>query len=439
VAPSIGVEWELFQAVSYQISGSGSNVASKTQSCTSAITLMPAKPQEMTSIRFGADCQWALAGKLRHAKPVPPLADLRSSLSHAMESPIGLPSLDQLIVPGDTIALAIDPALPELPAIVGFAVQWIHEKGTELASIKVVLASKLESLKSETLASLAAIGLGDVEVELHDADDDQAVAYVAANEESDPIYINRTLVDADVVLPITCAKLASSLDYLGGYSIFPLLSNRQTLTEFYKPSRIDDAAEHAKLIAWADQAAWWLGLLAAIQVIPAEENRVASILAGLTEPLEAAAQEEFAKRWKTEDEPSDLVIALLDGSQAQQSWHQVARALRNATRYVTQGGSIALCTQVSDPAGKGLRRLRDPHRTEEEIAAKLASDTSDDALPASVILETTRDYHVYFSSELRRDTVESLRMGVLENEAQLSNLVGQHATSIVLSSAQHRS
>lgn len=375
---------------------------------------------------------------------MPAVGDLGPALTSALESPLGLPSLDQVIVPGDTVALAIDPLLPALPEVVGRVARWLCEKGTQPANLHLVLASRDPQLIADVESGLAecfqgsALSPAAIHIEPHDPDDPQRIAYVAANDASDPIYINRTLVDADVVIPLSCTRHAATLGYLGRYGLFPLLSNRETQGEFYRLSRLDDPAAHAKLRDWADQAAWWLGLLAAIQVVPAENDRVAAVLAGLTEELEAASQEVFSRLWRTECGTSELVIALLDGSQSQQTWREVARGLRAATRFTAPGGSIVICTQLRESVGKGLRRLSAAHRSREAIAKKLSQDSSDDALPAAVVLEATADYHVYLTSELERGTVENLGLGVIESEAQLAHLVSQHGSCTVLGSAQHR-
>lgn len=412
---------------------------------------MPAKePLHLLNsfrLRFGYDGEWSLSNEERSASVASPVAateDLPATIFSALESPRGLPSLDQVIVPGDTVALAIDPSLPALAEVVGLVARWLCDKGTEPSNLKIVLASHDAQMVHEVEQGVTRCFANSphaattVTIEAHDPDDAQRSAYVAANEDSDPIYMNRTLVDADVVIPLVCTRHANTLDYLGAYGIFPLLSNRATLGAFYSLSRLNDPVAHEKLKQWADQAAWWLGLLAAVQVIPAEGNRVATVLSGLTDELEAASQEVFANLWRTDCGQSDIVIALLDGSQAQQNWREVARGLRNATRFTSLGGAIVICTQLREAVGKGLRRLSDVHHSREAIAKKLSHDSSDDALPAAVVLEATADYHVYLTSELPRGVVEQMGLGVIESESQLAHLVAQHATCTILGSAQHR-
>ena len=407
----------------------------------------PAKLANSSPLRFGTDCAWSLPDGDTVAcitRPVLAVDDLSQAIVAALESPLGLPSLDQVMVPGDIVALAIDPLLPGIEEVVGRVALWLCEKGTEPANLKIVVAARDPQFAIDIKQGLARsfnrsqLDPNAISVELHDADDANQVSYVAANEDSDPIYVNRTLVDADIVLPLSCARHHDTLGYLGVYGIFPLLSNRQTQGEFHRLSRLDDPPANAKLKRWADEAAWWLGLMAAIQVVPAAEDSVAAVVAGLIENLEETSQALFTRLWQTDCVPSDLVIALLDGRQTQQTWREVARALRAATQYANPGGSIVVCTQLRESVGKSLRRLSDSHHSRDSIAKKLSQERTDDALPAAVVLEATRDYHVYLTSELSRGSVENLGLGVIETEDQLSHLVSQHATCTVLGSAQHR-
>ena len=401
----------------------------------------------LVELRFGATSHWHLAHRetlASYTSELPAVADLAETVSHALAAPLGLPSLDQAIVPGDQVTLAVDPSLPAAGLVVGLVAKWLCERGTDPGNLQVVLASGDQALLLQMQQGLSQVmeegesSVGPIAVSLHDPDDPQQIAYVAANEDSDPIYINRTLVDADVVIPLGCTRHAQTFDYLGAYSLFPLFSNRETQGEFFRLGRLEEPQGHASLRAWADQAAWWLGLLATVQIIPASNDGVAGVLAGLMEPVEAASQQLFERLWQTDLPQSDLVVALLDSSLPQQNWREVMRCLHAAKRFTRQGGSIVVCSELHGPIGRGLRRLGDVHASREAIARKLERDSCDDALPAAVVLEATADYHVYLASELGRSVVENMGMGAIETEDQLAHLISQHPSWSVLGSAQHR-
>lgn len=365
------------------------------------------------------------------------VADIEHSVQLALEGPISFPSLDQALVPGDKLAFAVDPSLPAIHAVVSSVVAWFAARGVSTSNMLAVVGDNQASFAQWLQNELAKDNATAISVEPHDPDTPQGIAYVAANEASDPIYLNRSIVDADVVIPISCARARASLDYFGAFSIFPLLSNRETRGRFYSLPKLDQPAEHLEMRKWADQAAWWLGLLVGIQVVPAPHARVAAIQAGQTEPLEAAIQEHMASCWVCPVRPSELVIALLDGSTPQQAWLHFARALHTANKCTSPGGSIVICSSLGGSVGAGLQRLRQTHRSPAAVAKQLAKDNYDDALAAATVLQAIRDHHVYLVSDIKKSSVESLGVGVIENAEQLSRLVGQHASCTILNSAQN--
>ena len=397
---------------------------------------------QKVELRFGVSTKWDIeyGGAFRawEGCGLPTSSQLSVDVRAAMAEPIEFPSIELAIVEGDRVALVIDPLLPAMADLTAACVKYLLDAGVQPEQMVLVLAGH-EAEDAVLLRTALQPLLGEaVEIELHDADDDSKIAYVAANEDSDPIYINRTVVDADVILPITCARGHSTLDYMGAYTVFPLLSNRATRGQFYALDKLDVADEHQRLTAWADQAAWWVGMMATIQVIPAADDAVARVIAGSTLAVEDEAQKLMEIAWQVANEPAEIVVALLEGRQSQQSWENLARALHTAKQLVTPGGSIVLCTAITKGPGAGLQKLRNVHSSPDKIAKKLSHETADDALAAAVILETTKNYHVYLVSNLKPEVVEGLGMGVIQDASQLQHLCQQHASCMVLGSAQHR-
>ena len=73
-----------------------------------------------------------------------------------------------------------------------------------------------------------------VQLETHDPTDRDDLGYLAASKEGKPIYVNRVLHDADVVLPISCLRPDSALGYHGVFGgLFPTFSDEQTI---FRPS-----------------------------------------------------------------------------------------------------------------------------------------------------------------------------------------------------------
>ncbi len=397
---------------------------------------------QKVAIHFGQATHWELNfdGHLQRwdqchlSTPV----DLAAQVGEALSKPLDFPSIEQAIVPGDRVAILVDPLLPQMADLVSACVRYLIEHGVAPEQLVVVLASH-ETEDAHLLGdALRGICEVEIQIELHDADDQNKVAYVAANEESNPIYMNRTIVDADVVIPITCARGHSALDYMGAYSVFPLLTDRYTRGEFYSLEKLEVADEHAKLTAWADQAAWWVGLLVVVQAVPADNLEVATVIAGTPSAIETAVQPLMESGWEVKASPSEIIIAMLAGGPSQQTWENFARVLHTARQLVTPGGAIVVCTELNKRPGRGLHKLQNVHSSTDTIAHKLAHDAADDALAAAVILEATKHCHVYLVSALKSEAVESLGMGAIQDAAQLEHLVNQHHSCTLLGAAQHR-
>lgn len=373
-----------------------------------------------------------------------PLENLHEAVDSALSQPLDFASIDRMIVPGDTVALAVDPAVPCLSNVVAAIAQWLVEHGTRQESLQVIYPGS-EVQTNELKERLQKSGFADIQVIRHDPDDVNSVSYVAADEDAQAIYINRCLVDADVVIPISCARDSGAIDYLGAFSIFPLFSNREIRGQLYCYARLSNPDQHQHLIDRSNQAAWWLGVMVAVQVVPAKDEQVANVLCGLLDTVDTSARGQLSEGklsdsrlsdgQATEEMEADLVIACLDGND--QDWTNLAKALHAATRYCTTGGTIVLCTELNETVGPALKRLRDGQSSREQIEKRVAKDCTDDALAAGAILEITRDRHVYLVSNHRPGTIESLGMAVLADENQLTHIVRQHASYVVLHAAQH--
>jgi hypothetical protein len=361
--------------------------------------------------------------------------DLQAAVSCALQAPLDFPSVEQAIVPGDRVVLAVDPSVPQMAEVVAQILNYFQGCGMPSAQFTVVVAGHAQT----DATALARLLPDDVAIELHDADDQTKVAYVAANKQGEPIYMNRSLVDADVVIPVMCARGRTAIDYEGAYGVFPLLTDRRTRGQFYSLKQLANPAEHQRLTAWADEAAWWVGLLVAVQVVPAPDGGIAQVLAGSPQTLEAAVQEAMREVWQSSvDRTYDAVIALIDGGPGQQTWDSVARVLASATPLVSPDGALIICTELSQRPGPALRKLKNPNRSEDALARQLASDASDDALAASVLLESLDSSHVYLLSDLPREVVEGLGMSALQNLHQAENIIQQRSSCLVIGSAQHR-
>ena len=162
----------------------------------------------------------------------PGSVDIPLAVADALGNPIDFPSIDLALVPGDCVAIAVHESLPHPEPIVKAIVEWLLSKhpASDL-SIRVVLAPGNESLAQELddwLATRWPVSdlAGDLSADqatdqatakaitestpsnslqrvlCHDPDDQQNLEYIAATKQSEAIYLNRELVEADFVIPV---------------------------------------------------------------------------------------------------------------------------------------------------------------------------------------------------------------------------------------------
>jgi nickel-dependent lactate racemase len=365
------------------------------------------------------------AGELRTLDPV--AAALR-----ALAEPLSYPPLAASIVPGDRVAIAVDETVPQVGEIVFGAVQAFQRAGVDEDGISIVTRDSFTSQLCR--AALSKPHEPPVQFVVHDPDDQQELCLVGMTKRHGPLVINRAIFDADVVLPIGCARL----DGRGVYdSLFPRFSSTETIERYRTPSELESATSIAQLGRETDEAGWLIGVPMVLEVIPAPEETVAHVIAGEPHIIAEKAHELCRQQWSFRSpQRSSLVIATITGGPPSQTWKNVGRALATAERLVAEGGAVAICTNLDEPPGESLGRLigsADLADTER----RLLRDHGDDSWPAWQIARALQRGPVYFLSQLDQETVEDMGLAPMADMAELMRLAGRHESVVLVPDSQH--
>jgi hypothetical protein len=174
-----------------------------------------------------------------------------------------------------------------------------------------------------------------------------------------------------------------------------------------------------------------------IQVVPAGDGQVLHILAGELGEVLRQGRRLCQHAWRDSvPRRASLVVAAIDGGTRQQTWDNVARALAAARRVVSEGGAIALCTDLMDAPGPAVRRLEGTSDWEEALR-EIRRRRLVDMVPAAELVRAMNRASVYLLSRLESDQVESLGMAPMEDVGDLVRLCGRFPSCILLSSAQY--
>ena len=394
------------------------------------------------------------------------LADLDSVALAALQSPMDYPPLGQCVTPADRVVLALGHGIPQVAHIVAAAVQTLTEAGVEPENITVLQSQADHAAKAADPRQLMPPALQKrVALQSHNPDDRRELAYLAADKVGEPIMINRTLHEADVVLPIGCLRDSQVAGYFGIHgAVYPTFSDAKTQQRFRGLNTVrhhcrchghkhnhEHSHEHGhsckhehdsngddlrrELAADVEHVAWLLGLIFTVQVVPAAGNRVLHVLAGQSDSVRQQGEQFYQAAWAASvDRRADLVVAAIEGGPSQQTWENVGRALHVAEHFVEADGAIAICCDLTAKPGVAMQHLIGAE-SHESALKHIAKERPADTLAAAQLVQSLAQHKVYILSQLDASVLEELDLIPMEKPDELARLVKQHADCILLPNA----
>jgi nickel-dependent lactate racemase len=355
-----------------------------------------------------------------------------------LQQPLNYPRLTDSFVEGDRVAITLDPAVPEVENIIAILYQELSRSGFNADMLSIVaVAEQLESLKSMSIQRNAA--LAEAAWIAHHPAEETELAYLAATQTGRPIYLQRVLCEADVVIPIGLAHATDSLAECGAHGAwFPTFSNVEAQARFAAAGNLQWETHHRRRREEAQEAAWLLGVNFVVQCLPGAAGSVAEVFCGEAQAVERAAKQYFEQHWRyTLSQEPAAALLVIDGPAAQQTWRNVAHALHMAARVVPEDGTIILCTDLTEDPGPALDSLQALELSEHEHELALLKIKSADALAAKVLHDVLRTHRIFIRSQLDDAVVENLGLGAWHTSEQLQRLIHEHPSCVVVGSAQH--
>jgi len=361
------------------------------------------------------------------ALPVDPAA----AVALALAAPLEFPPLSAGVVPGDRVAIAVDNAVPCVAAVVRGAVEALRSAGVEPRDISIIAteAKTVELCREE----LSAFEHGPQFV-VHDPADEKNLCLIGVTKRGQPLFVNRTIFEADIVLPIGCARVNGQGVY---NSLYPRFSNAETVEKSRTPAERDAVARRNGKRSEADEAGWMIGALMTVEVVPGSGETVAHVLAGEPQAVARRSEELCRRRWLLHSPRRvSLLIATVTGGAQSQTWANIGRALAAAEHVLEEGGAVAICSNLEEQPGHSLGRLiRIP---DIDVAArKISHDRDADSWPAWHLARALQRGPVYFLSQLSAETVEDLGLAPVESVDDLVRLAGRHESFAVVDDSQH--
>lgn len=369
-----------------------------------------------------------------------PLERPGAAVAQALMDPLGFPSLARATVPGDRVTLAVGHSVPALGEVVRAVLQRLLADRIPPGNVTVLLSAAADAAHRAALENLLAeSSFANVTLRRHDSDDRVQLSYLAATPGGRPIYLNRAVCEADVVVPIGCLRGHDSWGYHGIFGgLYPAFSDAATERRYRHPRLAwTDSPLCAKARRESDAVGWLLGSVFVVQLVPGGGDTVLHVLAGDPQAVAQRGEQLWHEAWHFDvPQRADLVVAGLGGNASEQTWDNVARALAAAERCVEADGTIALCTELEAEPGPALKSLSDCDEVRQALR-RLDHPRGPDTLAATALVHARQSARLYLLSRLDDATVEDLGMAPVERAEDIARLVRRHKSCIVLSNAQY--
>ncbi|MCA9213612.1 MAG: DUF2088 domain-containing protein [Planctomycetales bacterium] len=396
----------------------------------------------MTVLHFGANAEIAIPDETLIAGcgdvVDEPIDDIPNAIRDALQSPDGYPDLRSMTIPEDKVAIALEDGLVHSAEAVAGIVSELLSANVQPERI-VILRSKLDAQHSQASPTrlLPESVRSVIECVVHDPTDREMVSYLGVSADDSPIYVNRQLADADVVIPVGMMKHNESLGDVGVHGIVvPHFCDEETIARFLQPKSAKSKRERLKRRDEAREIAWMLGTRLTVQFVLGNGEAIQHVLAGDAELIENRGQGLCEKLWRVSvPQRANLVVASITGGKQQQSWANFARTLRNAMQVVEPDGTIALCTELNVRPGAALRKV--VGATSLDLAERsVKKDRSIDALAALELIASLQNNKVYLLSKMDEEFVEELGLGFIAHPDEVTRLANRHESCILIENAQ---
>ena len=406
---------------------------------------MPLKQSIPVRLRYGCGQEFSCeveSNRVSVFRPGP--AELTEAGTHeairnALSSPIGLPTLDQSLVPDDHVVIALERHTPAAASIVAEVWRWLERRSIEPGRVTILQPADVDSRSlQDPRRELPEAVRAAVHWKMHDPTDDQSCAYVATSSSGERIYLAREIVEADFVLPIGMTAFDPLLGYRGTYSVlYPGMSTVEALARTVGQGHRELAPRDTRpLRQLVDEIAWLMGLQFSIQVVAAAGEGIIDILAGSADSVLERCCRLVDDNWMIAlPERVETVVVAVPQDTSGHGWRQIGQALATARQLVESGGRIVILSEISEDPGEGLSLLRDCDEPLDALQP-LRQSRPQDLFAASQLAGATDWARVYLLSNVDPDLVEDLFMFPLESSREVERIVSSSESCALIGAAQ---
>lgn len=408
-------------------------------------------------------------------------ASIAKLAAASLATPMDFPAIDAAILPGDHVALAVDPNVPQVESVIEGVVDTLVGCGAGRISI-VLWPEASDAIVDRLKTRFQNTEPGASHAPEHDRSDSTPIItvarhrarvrgelrYVAADADAEAIYLSRDLVDADLMLPIVVARAADAIERLDKTGVFPMFADSSTMRRYQggiMPTVVDPESDNEsnstdsdpdadddvsnvppRSFDASDAAVNEVGFLLGVQVMMIVCSNAAGgvgrILAGTPDAIRHEMETLHAVADHETSPQAELVVAAIDGDASVQTWSNVARAAIAAAKHLQGDGTIVVWSRLNTNAGRAWQEeLTTSQSTNETSSPDDFDDWPTDRVLARKLATLLSDHRILLHFDrggpLGDADVESLGLGVIASVEELRNLGQSHRGGGVIRAAHY--
>ena len=340
-------------------------------------------------------------------------------VNNSLNNPTEFPALSDTIFPGDTLAIAVEADLPKCGELLHALLSYLRTNTVLSANdITIIYGGNTNQFKSLALPEkLANIFDNDLKYEVHLPEESEKQAFLATAKNGEPIRFNKTLVDVDIVIPLSVQLPNTLSDHTGFYHcLYPTFADHAAQSQTNKDSTENETQPSQDALTTAAM----LGVQFIIKVTPGIGDEIVNFSAGEIKTL--ASQLDSDEQLYPEWNAAQLTVGTISGHTSCNSWETIARALNTLADVTLESGTIVLCTEMADEMPSILNALRAPDSLE-DIEYHLEQQSSPHLQIARTLFEVRDLFHICLLSNHDPAEVESLGIAPIEDVTQIQKLV----------------
>lgn len=319
----------------------------------------------------------------------------RRQLSSAVRAPLDSAPLSESVYPGDTVAISVGPGIPQAHDWLAALAANLIELGIRPADISVF------GLRCPPATGSEAEPFSELNWVEHQADDPQSLAMVGVSRHDQPIYVNRWLAEADVVVPLVLINSEEALTLAG--SIYPSLSSADTQERLQQlePEQLEESIEAENLVC----------PFLMIGILPAPSGQGAEVVAGRRAAVQSHARQRLRDLWTTRSAQHPAVLATIEATTSVGLWERLRHALQNALTLAHPQAPIVLL--IADPLATANFSLGQSNKKRSAPRRRFLE----------LVEEVTRTRPVFLASGLEGSEVEDCGLGAISRWEDLHRIL----------------